>query len=168
MFQRTPRNSIISPLFFKFLTWKFLVCWCSRECVDVCVCVCVCVWVIFDYFSEEMCCRRNLWNILSVLASLVVQMVKNLPAMQDTRVQFLGREDPLEEEMATHSSILAWRITRTEEPGRLQSTVSHRVENDWSDLACTYEFWFPKTLIWAYRWHMCHRCCSKNLRVIEP
>ena len=108
MFQRTPRNSIISPLFFKFLTWKFLVCWCSRECVDVCVCVCV--WVIFDYFSEEMCCRRNLWNILSVLASLVVQMVKNLPAMQDTRVQFLGREDPLEEEMATHSSILAWRI----------------------------------------------------------
>ena len=43
-------------------------------------------------------------------ASLVAQMVKNLPAMQDTRVQFLGREDPLEEEMATHSSILAWRI----------------------------------------------------------
>ena len=48
--------------------------------------------------------------MLSVLASLVAQMVKNLPAMQDTWVQFLGREDPLEEEMATHSSILAWRI----------------------------------------------------------
>ena len=45
-----------------------------------------------------------------MLASLVVQMVKNLPTMQDTRVQFLGREDLLEEEMATHSSILAWRI----------------------------------------------------------
>ena len=48
-------------------------------------------------------------------------MVKNLPATQETRVQFLGQEDPLEEEMATHSSILARRIPRTEEPGGLQS-----------------------------------------------
>ena len=47
-------------------------------------------------------------------------MVKNLPAMQETWVQFLGGEDPLENEMATHSSILAWRIPWTEEPGRLQ------------------------------------------------
>ena len=53
--------------------------------------------------------------MLSVLASLVAQMVKNLPTMQDTWVQFLGREDPLEEEMATHSSILAWRIPWTKE-----------------------------------------------------
>ena len=45
------------------------------------------------------------------------QTVKNLPAMQETRVQFLGREDPLEEGMATHSSLLAWRIPWTEEPG---------------------------------------------------
>ena len=49
-------------------------------------------------------------------------VVKNLPAMQETQVQSLGREDPLEEEMATHSSILAWRIPWTEEPGGLQST----------------------------------------------
>ena len=49
--------------------------------------------------------------------SLVVQMVKNLPAMQETQVRFLGREDPLEKGMATHPSILAWRIPRTEEPG---------------------------------------------------
>ena len=48
-------------------------------------------------------------------------MVKNLPALQETWVQFLGREDPLEEEMATHSSILSWKISWTEEPGRLQS-----------------------------------------------
>ena len=68
--------------------------------------------------------------ILSVLASLVVQMVKNLPTMQDTRVQFLGREDPLEEEMATHSSILAWRILWTEEAGRLQSIGSYRFGHD--------------------------------------
>ena len=54
-------------------------------------------------------------------ASLVAQTVKNLPAMQETQVQSLGREDSLEKEMATHSSILALRIPWTEEPGRLQS-----------------------------------------------
>ena len=54
-------------------------------------------------------------------ASLVAQMVKNLPAMQDTRIQSLGQEDPLEKGMATHSSVLAWRIPRTQEPGGLQS-----------------------------------------------
>ena len=51
----------------------------------------------------------------------VAQTVKNLPAMQRTQVQFLGQEDPMEKGMATHSSILAWRIPWTEEPGRLQS-----------------------------------------------
>ena len=55
------------------------------------------------------------------MSSLVVQMVKNLPRMQDTCVQSLGREETLEKEMATHSSILAWRIPWTEKPGRLQS-----------------------------------------------
>ena len=53
--------------------------------------------------------------------SLIAQSVKNLPAMQETWVQFLGLEDPLEKEMATHSGILAWKIPWTEEPGRLQS-----------------------------------------------
>ena len=51
--------------------------------------------------------------------------------MRETRVQSLGLEDPLEKEIATHSSILAWRIPWTEEPGRLQSTGSQRVEHDW-------------------------------------
>ena len=54
-------------------------------------------------------------------------MVKNLPAAQETWVRTLGREDPLEKEMATHSSILAWRIPWKEEPGGLQSTGSQRV-----------------------------------------
>ena len=54
----------------------------------------------------------------------MVKMVKNLPAMWETQVQFLGQEDPLEKGMATHSSILAWRIPWTEEPGRLQSMGS--------------------------------------------
>ena len=57
-------------------------------------------------------------------------MVKNLPAMQEIQVQFLGQEDPLEKGMATHSSILAWRILGTEEPGGLQSTGSQRVRHD--------------------------------------
>ena len=57
----------------------------------------------------------------------VAQMGKNLPAMQETRVPSLGREDPLEEEMATHSSVLAWRIPRTEEPGEIESLGSQRV-----------------------------------------
>ena len=57
-------------------------------------------------------------------------MVRNLPAMWETRVRSLSGEDPLQEEMATHSSILAWRISWTEEPGRLQSMGSQRVEYD--------------------------------------
>ena len=61
------------------------------------------------------------------MASLVAQNVKNLPAVQETRVPSLDLEDPLEKEMATHSSILAWRIPWTEEPGRLQYMASQRV-----------------------------------------
>ena len=57
-------------------------------------------------------------------------VVKNLPAMQETRVPSLGHEDPLEKEMATHPSILAWRILWSEEPGKLQSTGSQRVRHD--------------------------------------
>ena len=59
-------------------------------------------------------------------------MVKNLPAIQETWVLSLGQEDPLEEGMATHSSIFAWRISWTEEPGRLQFMGSERVGHDWS------------------------------------
>ena len=70
-------------------------------------------------------------------------MVKCLPAMQKTRVQSLGREDPLEKEMATHSSILAWKIPRTEEPSRLQSMGSQRVRhNRATSLSFTFtDFW---------------------------
>ena len=63
-------------------------------------------------------------------ASLVAQRLKHLPAMWETRVQSLGREDPLEKEMATHARILAWRIPWREEPGRLQSAGSQRVRHD--------------------------------------
>ena len=57
-------------------------------------------------------------------------MVKNMPAMQETQVQSLGGEDPLEKEMATHTNILVWRIPWTEEPGRLRSMELQRVEYD--------------------------------------
>ena len=67
---------------------------------------------------------------LSIWASLVAQIVKNLPAMQETWVQSLGWEDPMEKGMAIHSSILAQRIPWTGEPGELQSMGLQRVEHD--------------------------------------
>ena len=70
--------------------------------------------VVVHIYSGILLSHKN-W------ASLVAQLVKNLPVMQETRVQFLGQEDPLKQEMATHSSILAWRIPWTEAPGRLQT-----------------------------------------------
>ena len=70
------------------------------------------------------------WYVAMPWASLVAQTGKNLPAVQDTRLGFLGWEDPLEKGMATHSSILTWRIPWIEEPGELQSMGSQRVGHD--------------------------------------
>ena len=67
---------------------------------------------------------------LSIRASLIAQLVKNLPAVQEAWVRSLGREDPLEKEMATHSSIIVWKISWTEEPGGLQSMGWQRVGHD--------------------------------------
>ena len=77
---------------------------------------------------------RKFWLGASIWdpASLVAQTVKRLPAVQETWVQSLGWENPLEKEMATHSSTLAWKIPRTEEPGRLQSMGSQRVGHNWA------------------------------------
>ena len=63
-------------------------------------------------------------------ASLVAQMVKNVPAVKETQVQSMGWEDPMEKEMAPHSSILAWEIPWTEEPGKLRSMGSQRIGHD--------------------------------------
>ena len=68
------------------------------------------------------------WGVY-LWAFLVAQTVKNLPALQATQIQSLGQEDPLKKGMATHSSILAWRIQWTEEPGRLQSIGLQRVRH---------------------------------------
>ena len=114
-------------------------------------------------------------------ASLVAQRVKRLPAMQKTQVQSLGWEDPLEKEMATHSSILVWRIQWTEEPGGLQSMGSQRVGHDWAttlrvNLKCSSQerihnyvwWWTVSRLMWSfcniykyeiivlYTWNQCY------------
>ena len=69
--------------------------------------------------------------------SLVVQLIKNPPAMQETLFRFPGQEDPLEKGMATYPSLLAWKIPWTEEPGGLRSLRLQRVRYNWSDLAHT-------------------------------
>ena len=75
-------------------------------------------------------------------ASLVAKLVQNLSAMQETQVQSLGQEDPLEKEMTTHSTILAWRIPWTEEPGRLHSMGSQE-----SDVLSVYKLPPPRLFI---------------------
>ena len=87
------------------------------------------VTVILSERTWEINCKKmHLFHPMG--ASLVAQMVKNLSAMWETWVQSLGQEDAPEKKMATHSSILAWRIPRTEELGRLQSMGSQRVGHD--------------------------------------
>ena len=76
----------------------------------------------------------SLYWISLIWTSLVAQRLKCLPGMQETRVRSLGWEDPLEKEMATHSSTLAWRIPWREEPGGLQSMGSQRVGHNWATL----------------------------------
>ena len=89
-------------------------------------------------FTLSRLVSRNLgrWVWASTLrvyeASLVAQTVEHLPATWETQVQSLGWEDPLEKEMATHFSTLAWNIPWTEKPGRLQSMGSQRVGHDWA------------------------------------
>ena len=79
------------------------------------------VYIISEYYSSILPCK----------ASLIAQLVKNLPAVQETQVWSLGWEDPLEKEMVTHSSILAWKISWTEEPGGLQFMGLQRIRHNW-------------------------------------
>ena len=95
-------------------------------------CLYICIYVyIYIYTNRHMLQRREysihcdkLLIIYNGRASFIAQSAKNLPAVQETWVQILGQEDPLEKEMATHSSILTWRIPWAEEPSRLQSMGS--------------------------------------------
>ena len=86
-------------------------------------------------------------------ASLIAQQVKNLPARQETWVQFLGREDPMEKEMATHSSTLAWKIPWTEEPSGLQSRGSQE-----SDTTEQLHFHVTSAKLWYHIYYLQSNC----------
>ena len=121
-------------------------------------------WVVCWCIFKSLCCcfvtrgRKyhliwpSMWTSSSVQASLVAQILKNLPAMQETQVQSLGREDPLEKGMATHSSILAWRIPWTELPGGLQSMRLWRVGHDRLTHHIARDMLFPTTICVGIKW----------------
>ena len=118
------------------------------------------------FFGNTFCSFRD---------SLVAQMVKRLPAMRETQIWSLGQEDPVEKEMATHSSILAWRIPQIEGPGGLQSVGSHKIRHDWAcritaGLAETQTLGFHPQNLWCsgfciglenlYSWQVPRWCWS--------
>ena len=98
--------------------------------------------IILAYFFKRWYYLQNWSRFIDrenkFMASLVAQLVKNLPAMPETWIWSLGWEDPLEKRTAIHSSILTWRIPWTEEPGRLQSMGSQKVEHDWATFTFTF------------------------------
>ena len=99
-----------------------------------------------DQFLKHMSSPRFLLGANFHGASLVAQMVKNLPAIRETWVQSLVRKIPWRGETATHSSILAWRIPGTEEPGGLHSMGSQRVEHNWATNT-TWRCWHYRVFI---------------------
>ena len=96
--------------------------------------------------SENQACWGLVWLLVEDWSSLVSQVVKNL---QETWVQSLSWKDPLEKEMATHSSILAWEIPLTEDPGGLQSMELQRVPLDWAT-KCFFEDWKEDLLLGSH------------------
>ena len=124
-------------------------------------------YLLFCKLSESLPASRD-----SFFTICVAQRLKRLPGMRETRVRSLRWEDPLEKEMATHSSPLAWRIPWREEPGRLQSMGSQRVGHDWAtslthSLTHSQDLWNIPEAAWLssivvrFFSFCCHRC---NLR----
>ena len=114
---------------------------------------CVIDMEFLDWLQNKFYLRRNITMSSSQLASLVAQIVKNLPVKREIWVQFLGQEDSLEKGMATHSGILAWIIPWTEEPSGLQSMGSQRVRYD-----CV-----SNTFISSQHWHICLQHTQINI-----
>ena len=112
---------------------------------------------VFKWINQNTYDYKESQLYITSPASLVAQMVKRLPTMRETRVRSLGQEDPLEKEKATHSSIHAWKIPWTEEPGGLQSMGSQRVGHDWVTCVCVcvcvcvshYQNIFKKQNFWC-------------------
>ena len=101
-------------------------------------------WVVKDQRQLAISTMHLAQELLVNVQSLIAQLVKNLPAIQEAQVWFLGWEDPLEKEMATHSSIRAWRIPWTEEPGALQSMGSQWVRHNFATKPPPPQWWFKK------------------------
>ena len=132
------------------------------------------LWSVYSLILSRFLFRDTLLNICIIdwwtlnWAPLVTQTVKSLPAMQDTQVQSLGQEDPLEKEMATHSNILAWRISWAEVPDGLQSMRWQRVRHNWETNTLIF-FFFPLTLnCWPLmpEWSLCIRLHTFILDII--
>ena len=127
----------------------------------------------FEYIFEiEMFITVEQAKILKLVITLRkarAQTVKNPPAMQETQVRSLGRADPLQKGMATHSTVLAWRIPWTEEPGGLCSIGLQRVRHDWIDLACMPGVFKSKMAV-AIVWKTVRACwilCSVRIPYSE-
>ena len=100
---------------------------------EILLCGLFCVWLLsLKIMQHSFILLHVLWLTHLRWTSLVAQMVKHLPTVWETQVQSLGQEDLLEKEMATHSSILAWKIPWMEEAGRLQSMGSQRIGHNWA------------------------------------
>ena len=135
----SPSHTRLHSLCFKGNCWQFLCC----------------------VFLDNFYVHKRIYICIHRWASLVSQMVKNPPAMQETWVWSLSWKHPLEKGMATHSSILVWRILWTEEPGRPQSTGSQRVRQDWATnthtrvcvCVCVYIYMCVYIYIYIYTHH---------------
>ena len=124
-------NNVSTYLFFLFFFWTM---W--KQVAGIVTCHLEYLSMRFQRigtfsFSTSLHSRHLIFTVV-IWASLMAQMVKSQPALQETQVQSLGQEDFLEKEMTTHSSILAWEIPWTEEPDGLQPTWSQRVRHDWA------------------------------------
>ena len=110
---------------------------------------------LYHVLTEKMNAQHESWELCFLWRIPVTQMVKNLPAMRETRLLSLGQKDPLEKGMATLSGILDWRIPWTEEPTGLQSIGPHRVEHSWlttttatiATKCCCYCYYYPEDAI---------------------
>ena len=141
-----PLCSFLLPVFTSHAIW-----WLSLVLYLDSFLISFCVFAIGFCFVFTM---RLTYNNLQV--SHVAQLVKNLPAVQETWVRSLGWEDPLEKEMETHSSILVWKISWQEEPGGLQSMGSKRVGHNWATNSNLL------TYLLTYR-ELDPVCCNKDL-----
>ena len=119
---RMEPESLKSPV----LTGRFFTIGTTWDIIGLILCLIVLICILLNISEAE---PRLKW-VFSLLTCLLAQMVKCLSTMRETQIQSLGQEDPLEKEMAIHSSTIAWKIPWTQEPGRLQSMGSQRVGHD--------------------------------------